>query len=111
MFSETRPPLQDANYHNFLIGMYFTTDDPAILSVSYGFTFINGNHITTGTIDTNKVRIMATGQAGSVVVDGLGIVFRDSSNNISIQMSTETGDAFFRGKVEAEAIILPIKPM
>ena len=54
---------------------------------------------------------MATGQAGSVVVDGLGIVFRDSSNNISIQMSTETGDAFFRGKVEAEAIILPIKPM
>lgn len=111
MFSETRPPLQDANYHNFLIGMYFTTDDPAILSVSYGFTFINGNHITTGTIDTNMVRIMATGQAGSVVVDGLGIVFRDSSNNISIQMSTETGDAYFRGTVEAEAIILPIKPM
>jgi len=72
---------------------------------------ISADYIKAGTIDTNKVRIMATGQAGSVVVDGLGIVFRDSSNNISIQMSTETGDAFFRGNVEAEAIILPIKPM
>jgi len=25
-------------------------------------------------------------------------------------MSTQTGDAYFRGVVEAEAIILPVKP-
>ena len=111
MFSETRPTLQDSNYHNFLVGMYFTTDDPAVLAMSYGFTYINGSHITTGEIDCNKVRIQARGTGDSAIeISGDGIVFRDTAGLISIQMSTQTGDAYFRGVVEAEAIVLPVKP-
>lgn len=111
MFSETRPTLQDSNYHNFLVGMYFTTDDPAVLAMSYGFTYINGSHITTGEIDCNKVRLQARGTGDSAIeISGDGIVFRDTAGLISIQMSTQTGDAYFRGVVEAEAIVLPVKP-
>src|SRR5690606_2652869 len=98
MFSETRPTLQDSNYHNFLVGMYFTTDDPAVLAMSYGFTYINGSHITTGEIDCNKVRLQARGTGDSAIeISGDGIVFRDTAGLISIQMSTQTGDAYFRG--------------
>lgn len=111
MFSTTRPALQDSSYHYFLIGMYFTTDNPAVLAVSYGFTYINGSHITTGTIDANAVKIMGTGVDDSrIEISGVGIVFYDTLGHISIQMSTQSGDAYFRGVVEAEAIILPVKP-
>ncbi len=111
MFSTTRPALQDSSYHYFLIGMYFTNDNPAVLAVSYGFTYINGSHITTGVIDANIVRIMATGEGHSAIeISGAGIVFYNKLGHISIQMNTQTGDAYFKGVVEADAIILPEKP-
>jgi hypothetical protein len=99
MFSTTRPALQDSSYHYFLIGMYFTTDNPAVLAVSYGFTYINGAHITTGVIDCNVVNIEATGTDGKITITGQGIVARGHNLVKNFEVSTTTGNVFTRGHV------------
>ena len=51
-------------------------------------SLVSRPHITTGVIDANIVRIMATGAGYSAIeISGAGIVFYDILGHISIQMS------------------------
>ena len=73
-FSTEKPDSEDEDNYYFLIGMYITTDDvnePAIFAASYGFTYIDGNKITTGILNANVVKVVGGG--GSVTIDDLGI--------------------------------------
>jgi len=65
-------------YYWFMAGIWdVDTDEPGRLGLSYGFTFIDGNHITTGIIDANKVNIHGAG--GDVVIDGSNIKITNGS--------------------------------
>ena len=77
-YSITRPNYENGDYYNFVIGIFNTTNNPSIFSSSYGFTFIDGNKITTGTIDANNVNI--TGGGGAVELGGFGLQGGTTSN-------------------------------
>jgi hypothetical protein len=51
--------------------------------MSYGFTFIDGNHITTGKIDCNYVKVH--GANGDVVIDGNNITVTNGKMNFSTE--------------------------
>lgn len=63
-----------------------------------------------GGISANQVAIRATGDKGSIYLNAEGLTFKDANNNVTTFISTETGDAFYKGTVQADAIILPVKP-
>jgi len=63
-----------------------------------------------GGISANHVVIRATGDKGSIYLNAEGLTFKDANNNVTISISTETGDAFYKGTIQADAIILPVKP-
>ena len=135
----TRPASETANHYNFLIGMMFTDEDPAILAVSYGFTYVNGAHITTGVIDADVVKIKAAGGSivmdadgvwaysggikqagfnmegkwvaggGSIVADAEGIFGYDEEENEMFFIKPATGSAYLKGSIEAKEFILPIR--
>jgi hypothetical protein len=63
-----------------------------------------------GGISANHVVIRATGDKGSIYLNAEGLTFKDANNNVTISISTDTGDAFYKGTIQADAIILPVKP-
>jgi hypothetical protein len=63
-----------------------------------------------GGISANQVAISATGDEGSIYLNAEGLTFKDANDDVTTSISVETGDAYFKGVVEAEAIILPVKP-
>ena len=63
-----------------------------------------------GGISANHVTIRATGDKGSIYLNAEGLTFKDANNEVTISISTETGDAFYKGTIQADAIILPVKP-
>lgn len=50
-----------------------TTKPDTIVATSYGFTYISGNHITTGTLDANQVNIVALNGAVTIGNDGIQV--------------------------------------
>lgn len=50
-----------------------TAKNDTIVATSYGFTYISGNHITTGTIDANQVNIVSLNGAVTIGNDGIQV--------------------------------------
>lgn len=98
-FSTSRPTFDDGSYWNFVIGMLDTTQDPAVLATSYGFTYIDGNHIATGRIDADTVNI--AGGGGSVLIDGSGVLIEDGK----LTVKDEADNAIISGgKIQLSAL-------
>ena len=100
-FSTTRPVFDDGNNYNFMIGVLDTNVNPAVFASSYGFTFIDGGHLTTGTIDANNANIIGGG--GAVKIDGAGIrggtVSGGEITDVKFEI-TSAGDAYFGGELQ-----------
>jgi len=115
-----KPDFPDPRYPANTI-LFYTVDKKLYVSTGNDWEPLEGEEyvlpeilagiVAAGGIIANQVAISATGDKGSIYLNAEGLTFKDANNNVTTSISTETGDAFFRGNVEAEAIILPIKPM
>ncbi len=84
------------DYYYYLAGLYDVREGKASqLALSYGFTFIDGNHITTGIIDCNKVHVHGAGS--DVIIDGSGL------NIINGKMNFRTGNIHDTSGVEIDS--------
>ena len=114
-FSLTRPNFDDGGYYNFMVGVLNTNQSPAIFASSYGFTFIDGGQLTTGTINANNANIVGGG--GAIKIDGQGIrggvasggditdvKFEiDTSGNVTLEGNLTVGSTIDGESIESEA--------
>lgn len=72
-YSTSQPTFDDGDYYNFNIGTLDTDSDldADYLATSYGFTFIDGSELTTGTINASNVNVIGGG--GGVQLTGYGL--------------------------------------
>lgn len=75
-------------YYYYLCGLWdCRTGRAGQLGLSYGFTYIDGNHITTGEIDCNKVTVH--GADRNVIIDGTGIQILNGRMTFCTGLSTD----------------------
>lgn len=85
------------DYYWFKAGVWDVSSTRAgRLGLSYGFTFLDGNHIYTGQIDCNKVTV--SGAGGDVIIDGNNITvtngkmdFTSAGSNVTIDSTGISG--------------------
>jgi len=100
--------------------LFYTVDKKLYVSTGNDWAPLKGEEyvlpeilagiVTAGGIIANQVAISATGDKGSIYLNAEGLKFKDANNNVTTFISTETGDAFYKGTIQADAIILPVKP-
>ena len=114
-----KPDFPDPRYPANTI-LFYTVDKKLYVSTGNDWEPLEGEEyvlpeilagiVAAGGIIANQVAISATGDKGSIYLNAEGLTFKDANNNITTSISTETGDAFYKGTIQAVAIILPVIP-
>jgi hypothetical protein len=114
-----KPDFPDPRYPANTI-LFYTVDKKLYVSTGNDWEPLEGEEyvlpeilagiVAAGGIIANQVAISATGDKGSIYLNAEGLTFKDANNNVTTSISTETGDAFYKGTIQADAIILPVKP-
>ena len=114
-----KPNFPDPRYPANTI-LFYTVDKKLYVSTGNDWEPLEGEEyvlpeilagiVAAGGIIANQVAISATGDKGSIYLNAEGLTFKDANNNVTTSISTETGDAFYKGTIQADAIILPVKP-
>jgi hypothetical protein len=114
-----KPDFPDPRYPANTI-LFYTVDKKLYVSTGNDWEPLEGEEyvlpeilagiVAAGGIIANQVTIRATGDKGSIYLNAEGLTFKDANNNVTTSISTETGDAFYKGTIQADAIILPVKP-